>query len=85
MKTSSDFLNMDWDWRTVQDAYTTIAQIHTFERETDDSFVSDELHRLQKQDQKTKVLQKFQVHILKLLLFTLVNKRLAVEKNSRKT
>ncbi|KAI6176031.1 hypothetical protein M3Y97_00754600 [Aphelenchoides bicaudatus] len=60
MKTSKDFLSMDWDWRMVEDAYKTIAQIHTLERETDDSFVGRKLLKFQKQNQKNKVLAKFQ-------------------------
>jgi hypothetical protein len=52
---------MNWDWRTVQDAYITIAHIHSFERESDDSLVAKNLHKLQKQNQKTKILDKFRV------------------------
>jgi hypothetical protein len=66
MKTSSDFLNMDWDWRTVQDAYITLANIHTFERETDDSLMGDEIRRLQKRTKQTKILEKIQ-HWKKIL------------------
>lgn len=61
MKTRDDFLNNTWDWRTLQDAYTALAYIHSFERESDDSFVGTQLHTLQKQNRKTKILDKIQV------------------------
>lgn len=49
---------MDWDWRTVQDAYKTLAHIHSLEREASESSIRDRLHKL---NQQTKSLEKFKV------------------------
>jgi hypothetical protein len=61
MKNSTDFLEMKWDWRTVEDAYKTLAYIHTFERESDDSRIGEYLESLKKENKKSKILEKFQV------------------------
>ncbi|KAI6200656.1 Del-6 [Aphelenchoides besseyi] len=60
MQTADVFLKRDWDWRLVEDAYRTIAKIHSIERETDDSYVGNEIKKLQKQNSKTKQLKKIQ-------------------------